>query len=145
MLSPEFRTVGGVGVFDASTGKSSDSDDCDRVSKPSIGFTGFISISSFECESVCGRPVCVRVCEHEICQYCFFSLFQEPLYVCDECANTFQVETHEENNFIYRTFLSNTIVNLDVYIYISCRTHCYYCCWCWCWRYYYFSSFYCLS
>lgn len=32
-------------------------------------------------------------------------------------ANTFQVETHEENNFIYRKFLSNTIVNLD----ISCR------------------------
>lgn len=52
----EFRT-GGVGVLDASTGKSSDSDDCERVSKLSIGLIGFISISSFECISVCcGRP-----------------------------------------------------------------------------------------
>lgn len=48
MFSVEFLTVGGVGVFDASTGRSSDSDDCERVSKPSIGFTGFISISSLE-------------------------------------------------------------------------------------------------
>lgn len=46
IFNPEFRIVGGVGVFDASTGRSSDSDDCERVSKPSIGFTGFISISS---------------------------------------------------------------------------------------------------
>lgn len=53
----EFRT-GGVGVLDASTGKSSDSDDCERVSKLSIGLIGFISISSFECvvSVCCGRP-----------------------------------------------------------------------------------------
>lgn len=57
MFIAEFRT-GGVGVLDASTGKSSDKDDCERVSKLSIGFTGFISISSFECSSVCcGRPM----------------------------------------------------------------------------------------
>lgn len=56
MFMVEFRT-GGVGVLDASTGKSSDSDDCERVSKLSIGLIGFISISSFECISVCcGRP-----------------------------------------------------------------------------------------
>lgn len=57
MFNVEFRT-GGVGVLDASTGKSSDSDDCERVSKLSMGFTAFISISSFECVSVecCGRP-----------------------------------------------------------------------------------------
>lgn len=60
MFNPEFRTVGGVGVFDASTGRSSDRDDCERVSKPSIGFTGFISISSFDWESFCGRPVCTN-------------------------------------------------------------------------------------
>lgn len=80
MLSPEFRTVGGVGVFDASTGKSSDSDDCDRVSKPSIGFTGFISISSFECESVCGRPVCVCVNERFVNIF-FFIISRATLYV----------------------------------------------------------------
>lgn len=60
MFNPEFRIVGGVGVFDASTGRSSDNDDCERVSKPSIGFTGFISISSFDWESMCGRPTARR-------------------------------------------------------------------------------------
>lgn len=57
MFIVEFLT-GGVGVLDASTGKSSDIDDCERVSRLSIGLIGLISMSSFECAvSVwCGRP-----------------------------------------------------------------------------------------
>lgn len=56
MVNPAFRTFGGVGVLDASIGRSSESDDCERTSSASIGFTGFTSISSFEWESLCGRP-----------------------------------------------------------------------------------------